>query len=528
MGNRNVNTTLQGALILSVAAFIAKLLSAVYRVPFQNMVGNTGFYVYQQVYPLYGIGMTFALSGLPVFISKLIAEAPDLPTQQAVARQVYHWVWALALVMFGGLMLGAAAIARGMGDPQLAPLIQMVAWMFLLMPELSVGRGYHQGRFQMLPTARSQVVEQLVRVVVILIAAGWATTHDWSVYRMGTWALSGGTIAAVAALLVLPRWRQRDVFPSGHRRIPHLGRRLLIEGGTLCLLTAMMVLLQLIDSFTVKNGLVAGGMSDLAAKSLKGVYDRAQSLVQLGLVVAVAFATSLLPALSEAEHQQHPKTFKRLTTTMMRIALVIASAATAGLISLMPWIDHLLFGNTAGVGMLGVYMLSIILATLIQTYNSVLQSQNSYRLTVVALMAGLLVKCIGNHWAVVNFGAGGASWLTVLSLAAMFAVIWYGSAVELRLGIWSRDFIRKLAGCTILMVAGVRVTVVLMDYWWPVFTAGRLAAGLGLLIAIPVGVAIFFSLALSWQLLTVREWLAIPHAETVLRLWQKLSQHGGK
>ncbi|MGN1293051.1 MAG: oligosaccharide flippase family protein, partial [Levilactobacillus brevis] len=58
MGNRNVNTTLQGALILSVAAFVAKLLSAVYRVPFQNMVGNTGFYVYQQVYPLYGIGMT--------------------------------------------------------------------------------------------------------------------------------------------------------------------------------------------------------------------------------------------------------------------------------------------------------------------------------------------------------------------------------------------------------------------------------------------------------------------------------------
>ena len=64
---------MQGALVLSLAAFIAKILSAVYRVPFQNMVGNTGFYVYQQVYPIYGIGMTFALSGFPVFVSALIA-----------------------------------------------------------------------------------------------------------------------------------------------------------------------------------------------------------------------------------------------------------------------------------------------------------------------------------------------------------------------------------------------------------------------------------------------------------------------
>src|SRR5699024_8508102 len=162
---------------------------------------------------------------------------------------------------------------------------------------------------------------------------------------------------AVAALLTLPRWRTAQ--SSVGRRLPNLGRRLLIEGGTLCLLTAMMVLLQLVDSFTVKNGLVAGGMSDLAAKSLKGVYDRAQPLVQLGLVVAVAFATSLLPALTEAQRQRPPQAFKRLTTTMMRIALVIAAAATAGLISLMPWIDRLLFGNTQGVGMLAIYMLSI-------------------------------------------------------------------------------------------------------------------------------------------------------------------------
>ena len=59
-----------GAGVLAVSGLIAKVLSAVYRVPFQNLVGNTGFYVYQQVYPIYGIGMVLALSGWPLFISK--------------------------------------------------------------------------------------------------------------------------------------------------------------------------------------------------------------------------------------------------------------------------------------------------------------------------------------------------------------------------------------------------------------------------------------------------------------------------
>ena len=73
MKNEQVKKTMKGALILSIASLIAKILSAVYRIPFENIVGNTGFYVYQQVYPIYGIGVAFALTGFPVYISKLVA-----------------------------------------------------------------------------------------------------------------------------------------------------------------------------------------------------------------------------------------------------------------------------------------------------------------------------------------------------------------------------------------------------------------------------------------------------------------------
>jgi PST family polysaccharide transporter len=62
---------LQGTVILTLTSFVVKLLSAVYRVPYQNLVGDEGFYVYQQIYPIYGIGMTLALTGLPIYLSSL-------------------------------------------------------------------------------------------------------------------------------------------------------------------------------------------------------------------------------------------------------------------------------------------------------------------------------------------------------------------------------------------------------------------------------------------------------------------------
>ena len=129
MHNQQMKHLMRGAWILSLSSLIAKILSAVYRVPFQNMVGDTGFYAYQQIYPIYGLGMTFALSGFPVYISKLVAEADSLEAKRTVAHQsrvILTWIsWALFL----GLEFFGAAIAQAMADPELLPLIQMVAFM---------------------------------------------------------------------------------------------------------------------------------------------------------------------------------------------------------------------------------------------------------------------------------------------------------------------------------------------------------------------------------------------------------------
>nr|WP_252893205.1 oligosaccharide flippase family protein [Lentilactobacillus otakiensis] len=181
---------LRGTLLLTIASFVAKLLSAVYRIPFQNMVGNIGFYVYQQIYPIYGIGMTFALTGLPVFISKLVVDTKDSRDRVALAMKIQNILIVVCLTVFCILQFAAGLIALKMDDPKLAPVIQSVSWMFLFIPFLSTWRGYFQGKMEMRPTAYSQVIEQVVRVSTILLVGYWAVKSVASLIKWVSWQCS--------------------------------------------------------------------------------------------------------------------------------------------------------------------------------------------------------------------------------------------------------------------------------------------------------------------------------------------------
>jgi PST family polysaccharide transporter len=147
---------LQGTVILTLTSFVVKLLSAVYRVPYQNLVGDEGFYVYQQIYPIYGIGMTLALTGLPIYLSKILAASNTEDEQEKRLNFFFIVVSSLSLLMFLFLYFLAYQIAKVMGDVNLEPLIRIVAFIFLLVPFLSTYRGFFQGKLEMKPTAISQ------------------------------------------------------------------------------------------------------------------------------------------------------------------------------------------------------------------------------------------------------------------------------------------------------------------------------------------------------------------------------------
>ena len=82
----NMKTYMKGAVMLTIAAIIVKLLSAVYRVPFQNLVGDEGFYIYQQVYPFIGIMTTWTSYGFAVALSKILSDYKASGKAYAIPR----------------------------------------------------------------------------------------------------------------------------------------------------------------------------------------------------------------------------------------------------------------------------------------------------------------------------------------------------------------------------------------------------------------------------------------------------------
>ncbi|WP_461214624.1 putative polysaccharide biosynthesis protein [Lacticaseibacillus sp. GG6-2] len=517
MQNPQMRRLLKGAWTLSLAALIAKILSAVYRVPFQNLVGNTGFYVYQQIYPLYGIGMTFALSGFPVFISKLVAEAREAKAQAAVTHQALVLLTWLSLAMFIGLYACAGWLAQAMADPDLASLIRMVAFMFLTMPLLATGRGYFQGTFDMSKTAVSQVVEQVIRVAVILIAAAVAVQHHWSPYQMGTVAMSGAFFGGLAAVATLwPAYRRvfakrRFAWP-GLATYQRLLRRFVREGGSIALFAAMLIVLQLVDSFTVTRGLTASGVSIAAAKNLKGIYDRGQPLVQLGLVVATSLSATLLPSLTTAYATKRLRRFDQTAAQLIRFNLALSLAATAGLAMLMPAVNWLLFGDTAGQAALATYVVAILLVAMINAYNAILQSLNRYRGTTRTLFIGFVVKIAINQWLVFRLGTLGASVATLIALGVIMILLAIQVPRSIHQSANNDHFVAKLIAITAVMVGGVWLLMQLLPF------ASRWEAIVQAVAGVILGVVIFIAGATGSRLFTAREVLSLPLGRRFLKM----------
>ena len=112
---------LKGTLILTFAALLIKILSAFYRIPFQNIVGDIGFYIYQQVYPFYGIAIALSTYGFPVVISKLYTEEMAKEEESNVKQLLlvsYGFLNNLWFCLFCLALWGSGMVSHYMNDPQ--------------------------------------------------------------------------------------------------------------------------------------------------------------------------------------------------------------------------------------------------------------------------------------------------------------------------------------------------------------------------------------------------------------------------
>jgi polysaccharide transporter, PST family len=462
------NQFLKGAMVLTVAALVTKILSAVYRVPFQNIVGDIGFYIYQQVYPFYGIAIALSTYGFPVIISKLVAEKienKDVEGAKNVVVTSFMFLCIVGLSWFLIVYFGAGVIAGWMGDPLLKPLIQVISLSFLLLAPLSVLRGYYQGKEDMVPTAVSQVTEQTIRVATILVFSTILVSQGYSLYIAGNGALFGSITGGLGGLLVLlfiVTARRERLFSRKSLGLSpdylHIWSRLLMNGTAICVSAMLLVLLQFVDSLNVYSLLATSGMDKESGKTWKGIYDRGQPFVQLGTVVATSISLTIVPLVTSAYLKKKENLIREYSQLSLKISITIGFAATLGIINIMVPTNTMLFENALGSKVIAVFCLSIFFSCLILTFAGIFQGIGKIYYPAFCILIGILLKYIGNAYLIPVMGIMGASIATVVSLAVITCMM----ILKLRRLFPIRFF--PLSFYKTLLLSGAAMTIVLQVF----------------------------------------------------------------
>lgn len=533
--NDQAKNLFKGTLILTIAALLTKILSAFYRIPFQNIVGDVGFYIYQQVYPFYGMVVVLSTYGFPVVISKLYAEE-KMKKEQGNLKQLFI-VSALFLFSFGLLsfllLYGKSDwLANNMNDPKLGPLFRVIAFVFLLLPITSLFRGFFQGADQMLPTALSQVGEQLVRVTTILTAAIFLVSHHYSLYRVGLGAVFGsitGGLTAVVILLIFWLRKQNKELLSGKLELRNSGRfikPLILQAFPICISSMLLIFIQLADSLNLFALLVETGMVPETAKELKGIYDRGQPLIQLGSVVATSMSLTLVPLITKEKMAKNTVALKEKIRLALKTSILVGLGATVGLYSIVKPTNIMLFENAEGSQILAVLSIIIFLSSIIMTVTAVLQGLGYTFFPAVMILGCFLLKYTLNILFVPKLGTLGAAIGSVISLAFLLIVLMWKLHKWMGTYLLPIDYYLKNGLVAIVMIVILHLFLYLTNFIYSLIDSERLWASFQALVGVSIGGLIYVVMIIKTNLLKENELSLLPFGSKLMIFLPKSRKKG--
>lgn len=510
---------MRGAVLLTIAALLVKALSAIYRVPFQNIVGDQGFYIYQQVYPFIGVLTVWTSYGFAVAISKLLADnqtSEDVGQRKTIISVAFIYVSIISICSFLVLFLGAGTLASWMGDRNLAQLLKTGSIVVLLMPFLALLKGSFQSKGQMEPIAYGQVVEQTIRVIVILVGTYLVMKNGASLYTAGSTALFGafvGEIAGIVLLVIYLKSKKPTSYFKGRMIVTPIKpiiKDLTVISLSVSMSSLILLFFQLVDSFTVFRLLTDNGLSRILAMETKGIYDRGLPLVQMGILIASTLSLSIVPLIAHTTHKKSGRNATPYAQLTFKIAFLFGVAASLGLILVLPAVNEMLFETRDLSPTLMVFCAQIFWLSLLLTMTSILQGLGKVIMPAIILAIGLCLKIISNFILLPTYGIMGAA----IAGNIGFGFITLGLYMYLR-SIWTiryaslRFYGHVLIG-SLLMIVSVTGWTLLADGWLFDGFSNRLAAMFTAISSVLIGAGIFLIYIAKSRIIAEKEWFLLP------------------
>lgn len=402
MGSKksNSNYLVQGT-ILAAASVFARVLGMLYRIPLTRILGDEGNAYYGAANQIYTILLMISTFSLPLAVSKLVSEKLH-QGELKNAQKIFKCSMKFALVSGGAIALLALLLAGPICDlikvGNAVYALQMLAPAIFLYAIVGVLRGYFQGHETMMPTAVSQVIEQLVHVVVSVVGASLLVNYGKSVkgadasypLMLGAAGATSGTVISVAVSLVLLAvlyWgfqkgfaRQIAKDKSGKPDSDQAIYSAIIVTILPVILSTLIYNLTPILDQTIFNNILAGqGYTNEQYNTIYGIYSgKFYVLMNVPLVLASSLAPSVVPALSAAMIHGDFREAKLKVRTVMRYTMIITIPCAVGLAALASPIMYLVFNdrNRLPAGIMQAGALMIVLFAISTVSTAVLQGMS--------------------------------------------------------------------------------------------------------------------------------------------------------
>lgn len=441
------NNIVRGTMLLTGATFLSKFLGMIYVIPFNELVGETGGTLFNFAYTPYNILLSISTVGVPLAVSKFVAKYNSLRDYETGLRMFKAGITLMMVtgfLAFLALFFGAEFLAGQMitgttskeiSIEDVTMVLRMVSFALIIIPAMSIVRGFFQGYQSMGPTAASQVIEQIIRIVfllgsafiVIVIYKGTIATA----VGFATFAAFIGGLASCIVLWLYWKRRKGDILRRiDQQKLTHdiplneMFIEIFSYAGPFILVGLATPLYQLVDQFTFERAMVAIGEAVTWTVPYAAINFYGHKLVIIPVTIATGLSLAILPALTKSFTEKNRSLMLNQINQAIQIILVLVIPAVAGLMMLSDVAYGSLYGmkNIEVTGpLLAWYAPVALLFALFTVSSSILQGINQQKFAVVSLSAGLLMKILLNIQLIHTFGAKGAIFGTALAvgIAAM-------------------------------------------------------------------------------------------------------------
>ncbi|KAA0562140.1 putative polysaccharide biosynthesis protein [Rossellomorea aquimaris] len=441
---------IRGTFILTLGTFISKFLGLFYVIPFDDLLKGheEGASLYQYGYVPYTIFLTVATAGVPLAVSKFVSKYNAIG-EYAVGRRLFKSGLVLMtltgivsfLIMYAFAPIFAEMTIKSdeqvISVAQVTTVIRAVSFALIIIPFMSLIRGFFQGHQSMGPTAVSQVIEQIVRIVFLLggiyvvlnILDGSVTTA----ISVATFAAFVGGLASLGALIWY--WFKRkphlDELLEEDRGQEEVSLRSMYKEIIAYSIPFIFVglanpLFQLVDQITFNTAMSAIGNAKVSDHAFAVLNFYTHKLVIIPVSLATAFSMTLIPLITTSYTSGDRKTMRRNIDQTFQILLFLTIPAALGIALLAePTYTMFYHSDELGTSILRSYAPVAILFALFAVTAAILQGIDEQKFTIFSLLVGLLLKLVLNIPLIRLFETQGAVIATVIGYTVAILINLY-------------------------------------------------------------------------------------------------------